>query len=154
MNLRVGLPHLTLRPRNLRVLHPHPHLILRPRNIRIGLPHLILHPMNLRVGLPHLILPPMNLRVGLPHMSLPRRNLIAGLSLILPPRNLKAGLPHLSLHPRNEIPAGVDQKIISIDDQLLTPGEIFTTKFDTRGRYQYYCGSHRSAGMSDSVTVI
>ena len=51
------------------------------------------------------------------------------------------------------IPAGVSQEAISMDDQLGEEGETFTKKFDTAGKYAYYCEPHRGAGMNAVLIV-
>lgn len=66
--------------------------------------------------------------------------------------NNKAG-PHNVVFDEDNIPAGVDQEKISMDDQLGEPGDTFSMKFDTEGTYGYYCEPHRGAGMEATLIV-
>lgn len=66
--------------------------------------------------------------------------------------NNKGG-PHNVVFDEDEIPSGVDQEKISMDDQLGEEGDTFTMKFDTAGTYGYYCEPHRGAGMQATLVV-
>jgi len=66
--------------------------------------------------------------------------------------NNKGG-PHNVVFDEDEIPSGVDQESISMDDQLGEVGDTFTMKFDTAGTYGYYCEPHRGAGMTATLVV-
>jgi len=66
--------------------------------------------------------------------------------------NNKAG-PHNVVFDEDNIPSGVDQEKISMDDQLGEPGDSFSMKFDTAGTYGYYCEPHRGAGMQATMIV-
>ena len=66
--------------------------------------------------------------------------------------NNKGG-PHNVVFDEDAIPAGVSQESISMDDQLGEEGETFTKKFDTAGKYAYYCEPHRGAGMNANLIV-
>merc|ERR1712157_606797 len=66
--------------------------------------------------------------------------------------NNKAG-PHNVVFDEDNIPSGVDQEKISMDDQLGEPGDTFEMKFDTPGTYGYYCEPHRGAGMQATLIV-
>ena len=66
--------------------------------------------------------------------------------------NNKAG-PHNVVFDEDNIPDGVDQEKISMDDQLGEPGDTFEMSFDTAGTYGYYCEPHRGAGMVGQVIV-
>lgn len=66
--------------------------------------------------------------------------------------NNKAG-PHNVVFDEDNIPSGVDQEKISMDDQLGEPGDTFEMKFDTAGTYGYYCEPHRGAGMQATLIV-
>merc|ERR1719273_1288515 len=66
--------------------------------------------------------------------------------------NNKGG-PHNVVFDEDNIPAGVDQEKISMDDQLGEEGDSFTMKFDTKGDYSYYCEPHRGAGMQATLIV-
>jgi len=66
--------------------------------------------------------------------------------------NNKGG-PHNVVFDEDEIPSGVDQEKISMDEQLGEVGDTFVMKFDTAGDYSYYCEPHRGAGMNGSLTV-
>jgi len=66
--------------------------------------------------------------------------------------NNKGG-PHNVVFDEENIPSGVDQEKISMDDQLGEEGDTFTMKFDTAGEYGYYCEPHRGAGMNALLVV-
>jgi len=66
--------------------------------------------------------------------------------------NNKGG-PHNVVFDEDEIPKGVNQEKISMDDQLGEEGDTFSMKFDTAGSYSYYCEPHRGAGMNGALTV-
>lgn len=66
--------------------------------------------------------------------------------------NNKGG-PHNVVFDEENIPSGVDQEKISMDDQLGEEGDTFTMKFDTAGEYGYYCEPHRGAGMNAVLVV-
>merc|ERR1712070_505351 len=66
--------------------------------------------------------------------------------------NNKGG-PHNVVFDEEEIPAGVSQESISMDDQLGDEGATFSKKFDTPGSYAYYCEPHRGAGMNANLVV-
>mmetsp|Transcript_11264 Transcript_11264/g.27050 ORF Transcript_11264/g.27050 Transcript_11264/m.27050 type:complete len:235 (-) Transcript_11264:179-883(-) len=66
--------------------------------------------------------------------------------------NNKGG-PHNVVFDEENIPSGVDQEKISMDDQLGEEGDTFTMKFDTAGEYGYYCEPHRGAGMNAVLIV-
>lgn len=66
--------------------------------------------------------------------------------------NNKAG-PHNVVFDEDDIPAGVDQEAISMEEQLGEEGDTFSMKFTTAGNYGYYCEPHRGAGMAASLTV-
>jgi len=66
--------------------------------------------------------------------------------------NNKGG-PHNVVFDEENIPGGVDQEKISMDDQLGEEGDTFTMKFDTAGEYGYYCEPHRGAGMNALLIV-
>jgi plastocyanin len=66
--------------------------------------------------------------------------------------NNKGG-PHNVVFDEDNIPGGVDQEKISMDDQLGEEGDTFTMKFDTAGEYGYYCEPHRGAGMGATLIV-
>jgi len=66
--------------------------------------------------------------------------------------NNKGG-PHNVVFDEDDIPGGVDQEKISMDDQLGEEGDTFTMKFDTAGTYGYYCEPHRGAGMTAQLIV-
>jgi len=67
--------------------------------------------------------------------------------------NNKGG-PHNVVFDEDDIPSGVDQGSISMDDQLGEEGETFVRKFETAGKYGYYCEPHRGAGMQATLTVV
>ena len=67
-------------------------------------------------------------------------------------KNNKGG-PHNVVFDEENIPAGVDQEKISMDDQLGDEGATFTMKLDKAGTYGYYCEPHRGAGMVATVIV-
>jgi len=64
----------------------------------------------------------------------------------------KAG-PHNVVFDEDEIPAGVSQEKISMEDQLAEEGESFVMKFDVAGDYSFYCEPHRGAGMNGVLVV-
>merc|ERR1711992_392295 len=66
--------------------------------------------------------------------------------------NNKGG-PHNVVFDEDDIPSGVSQEAISMDDQLGEEGETFTMKFEVAGTYEYYCEPHRGAGMNGVLTV-
>ena len=66
--------------------------------------------------------------------------------------NNKGG-PHNVVFDEDEIPAGVDQEKISMDEQLGEVGDTFVMKFDTAGDYSYYCEPHQGAGMQGTIIV-
>lgn len=66
--------------------------------------------------------------------------------------NNKGG-PHNVVFDEDEIPGGVDQEKISMEEQLGEEGDTYSLKFDTAGKYGYYCEPHRGAGMAASLTV-
>lgn len=66
--------------------------------------------------------------------------------------NNKAG-PHNVVFDEDNIPSGVDQEAISMDDQLGEEGDSFSMKFDVAGTYGYYCEPHRGAGMEATLIV-
>lgn len=66
--------------------------------------------------------------------------------------NNKGG-PHNVVFDEENIPSGVSQEAISMEDQLGEEGETYTKKFDTVGSYQYYCEPHRGAGMNGVLIV-
>jgi len=66
--------------------------------------------------------------------------------------NNKGG-PHNVVFDEDDIPSGVDQASISMDDQLGEEGATFSKKFDTAGSYSYYCEPHRGAGMKAELKV-
>merc|ERR1712054_536646 len=66
--------------------------------------------------------------------------------------NNKGG-PHNVVFDEENIPDGVSQESISMDDQLGDEGATFTKKFDTAGSYSYYCEPHRGAGMKGELVV-
>merc|ERR1719428_1260853 len=66
--------------------------------------------------------------------------------------NNKGG-PHNVVFDEDEIPAGVSQESISMDGQLGEEGATFSKKFDTAGKYAYYCEPHRGAGMTATLVV-
>jgi len=67
--------------------------------------------------------------------------------------NNKGG-PHNVVFDEDDIPGGVDQEAISMDEQLGEEGDTYVKKFDTAGTYGYYCEPHRGAGMNGALTVI
>lgn len=66
--------------------------------------------------------------------------------------NNKAG-PHNVVFDEDDIPDGVDQEKISMDEQLGEEGDTWSMKFDTAGNYGYYCEPHRGAGMTAQLVV-
>merc|ERR1719174_3568339 len=60
--------------------------------------------------------------------------------------NNKAG-PHNVVFDEDDIPDGVSQESISMDDQLGEEGQTYTKKFDVAGQYGYYYEPHRGPGM-------
>lgn len=68
-------------------------------------------------------------------------------------RTNNKGGPHNVVFDEDNIPGGVDQEKISMDDQLGEEGDTFTMKFDTAGEYGYYCEPHRGAGMGATLIV-
>lgn len=66
--------------------------------------------------------------------------------------NNKGG-PHNVVFDEDNIPAGVSQEKISMEDQLGEPGETYKMQFDVAGEYGYYCEPHRGAGMEATLTV-
>merc|ERR550514_1853146 len=66
--------------------------------------------------------------------------------------NNKGG-PHNVVFDEDEIPSGVKQESISMDDQLGDEGATFTKKFDVAGTYAYFCEPHRGAGMNANLIV-
>ena len=66
--------------------------------------------------------------------------------------NNKAG-PHNVVFDEDDIPDGVDQEKISMDEQLGEEGDTWSMKFDTPGNYGYYCEPHRGAGMQGQLVV-
>jgi plastocyanin len=66
--------------------------------------------------------------------------------------NNKGG-PHNVVFDEDAIPSGVDVEKISMDDQLGDEGATFTMKFDTAGKYSYFCEPHRGAGMNAELMV-
>jgi plastocyanin len=66
--------------------------------------------------------------------------------------NNKGG-PHNVVFDEDAIPSGVSQESISMDDQLGEEGATFTKKFETSGKYSYYCEPHRGAGMLAELIV-
>merc|ERR1712032_1782303 len=66
--------------------------------------------------------------------------------------NNKGG-PHNVVFDEDAIPSGVSQESISMDDQLGDEGATFTKKFETAGKYSYYCEPHRGAGMNAELIV-
>merc|ERR1719398_637831 len=66
--------------------------------------------------------------------------------------NNKGG-PHNVVFDEDAIPSGVSQEAISMDDQLGEEGATFSKKFDTAGKYSYYCEPHRGAGMNAELIV-
>jgi len=66
--------------------------------------------------------------------------------------NNKGG-PHNVVFDEDNIPEGVDQEKISMDEQLGEEGDTFVMKFDTKGTYDYYCEPHRGAGMNAQLIV-
>jgi plastocyanin len=66
--------------------------------------------------------------------------------------NNKGG-PHNVVFDEENIPSGVSQEAISMEDQLGEEGETFTRKFDVAGSYAYYCEPHRGAGMNAALEV-
>lgn len=64
----------------------------------------------------------------------------------------KAG-PHNVVFDEDNIPSGVDQEAISMDDQIGDEGDTYVVKLDVAGEYGYYCEPHRGAGMTASITV-
>ena len=76
------------------------------------------------------------------------------LTILFPDRrtNNKGG-PHNVVFDEDDIPDGVDQEAISMDEQLGEEGDTFKMKFDTKGTYGYYCEPHRGAGMTATLVV-
>jgi len=66
--------------------------------------------------------------------------------------NNKGG-PHNVVFDEDNVPSGVDTESISMDSQLGDEGETFSKKFDTAGKYGYYCEPHRGAGMAAELVV-
>lgn len=66
--------------------------------------------------------------------------------------NNKSG-PHNVVFDEDNIPSGVSQESISMDDQLGEEGDTYSKKFDVAGTYGYYCEPHRGAGMNGVLTV-
>merc|ERR1719174_1535827 len=66
--------------------------------------------------------------------------------------NNKGG-PHNVVFDEEEVPSGVDQEKISMDEQLGEEGDTFSMKFDVAGNYAYYCEPHRGAGMNANLVV-
>jgi plastocyanin len=66
--------------------------------------------------------------------------------------NNKGG-PHNVVFDEDNIPSGVDQASISMEDQLGEEGETYSKKFDVAGTYGYYCEPHRGAGMNGNLIV-
>jgi len=66
--------------------------------------------------------------------------------------NNKGG-PHNVVFDEEAVPAGVDVEKISMDDQLGDEGATFSMKFDTAGKYSYFCEPHRGAGMNAELIV-
>merc|ERR1719384_1872671 len=62
----------------------------------------------------------------------------------------KAG-PHNVVFDEDNIPSGVDQEAISMSEQIGEEGETFVMKFETAGKYEYYCEPHRGAGMAGTL---
>jgi plastocyanin len=40
-----------------------------------------------------------------------------------------------------------------VERQTSAPGQAFETRFDTAGRYRYYCVPHRALGMTGEIVV-
>jgi plastocyanin len=66
--------------------------------------------------------------------------------------NNKGG-PHNVVFDEEDIPSGVDQEKISMDDQLGDEGATYVVKFDVAGDYGYFCEPHRGAGMNAKLIV-
>jgi plastocyanin len=66
--------------------------------------------------------------------------------------NNKGG-PHNVVFDEEDIPDGVSQEAISMDDQLGDEGATYSKKFDVKGSYGYYCEPHRGAGMAAQMVV-
>jgi len=66
--------------------------------------------------------------------------------------NNKGG-PHNVVFDEEAIPSGVDAEAISMDDQLGDEGATYSKKFDTAGKYSYFCEPHRGAGMNAELIV-
>jgi len=66
--------------------------------------------------------------------------------------NNKGG-PHNVVFDEDAIPSGVSVDAISMDGQLGEEGETFSKKFDTAGKYAYFCEPHRGAGMNAELIV-
>jgi plastocyanin len=66
--------------------------------------------------------------------------------------NNKGG-PHNVVFDEEAVPSGVDVEKISMDDQLGDEGATFSMKFDTAGKYAYFCEPHRGAGMNAELIV-
>merc|ERR1719273_1775550 len=64
----------------------------------------------------------------------------------------KAG-PHNVVFDEDNIPSGVSQEAISMDEQIGDEGDTFVMKFDVAGDYEYYCEPHRGAGMQGKLTI-
>merc|ERR1719364_3651 len=60
--------------------------------------------------------------------------------------NNKGG-PHNVVFDEDDIPDGVTVESISMDGQLAEEGATSSKKFDTAGKYGYFCEPHRGAGM-------
>lgn len=62
--------------------------------------------------------------------------------------------PHNVVFDEDNIPAGVSQEAISMDEQIGEEGDTFVMKFETAGDYAYYCEPHRGAGMNGNLVVV
>lgn len=67
---------------------------------------------------------------------------------------MNKGGPHNVVFDEENIPSGVDQEKISMDEQIGDEGDSFSMKFEEKGNYDYYCEPHRGAGMNGKLVVV
>jgi plastocyanin len=82
----------------------------------------------------------------------------AGLLVFDPPTiTIKAGdsvhWTNNKMAPHNVVFEGPDADKLSHSQLTFSPGEGYSTTFDTPGEYSYYCAPHRGAGMTGKVIV-
>jgi plastocyanin len=82
----------------------------------------------------------------------------AGLLVFDPPTiTIKAGdsvhWTNNKMAPHNVVFEGADADKLSHSQLTFSPGEGYSTTFDSAGEYSYYCAPHRGAGMTGKVIV-